>query len=1334
MKNRLRTNVLLPAVLVPALLACLLLSPSDCPAAAKKKSKKGAGAAGPTAVFMFPAGGQRGTTIEATVVGRELEGATAVYVSGSGVTATVIAGEEPGAAAKPKAGPAGKKNKPGAAAPAPAGEGPRPWNDPQKAPHLVRISIVIAPDAELGQRDLRLVTPAGISTRRRFMVDQLREQVAMEPNADKGAALRLESLPAAVNGQLYSGYVGPMGSPDRGYWRFSAQAGQTLVCECQGQVLLPYIEMAVPGWLDACLTLYDADGKRLKYADDFRFKPDPVLFHKVEKNGEYLPLRHRVPQYLHQGVEMMYHIDASGPSSALLILLGILSCCRAATAGETAALSRGGEQTGALELSKHLDKTPALVVVICAGDEGDLTAVAGMVEMTPWTVFCRGAASHGLNQIRNWALEKGLLGSRIHVVEDRGPSLWLAGDMADAVWVASGVNNPPPEQEMLRVLHPGGVCLAAGKILVKPAAGGVDEWCHPYRGPNNNVVSQDCVARLPGELRFQTRPVFAAMPNQTLFAGGRMFFFTGHIAFHEREEPMLNTLTVLNAYNGLRLWSRPLDPNYVVHNLAKLATAKEVVFAEGATLWMLDAATGRQRGKFAVPAEAAAAGDTDWKWIAQDGEILWAALGPPDARVAPHKEKRQMGHWPWDVANAQYKAITEDFGAARRLAAYQYPEMELLWSAGEAEPFDARTLCIEGGRIFVLAPEKYMAARDTATGKELWRKTPETSRELFDAIGKALKRQGWGLGWSTYCCARAGRGVVCIAGPPLKKTICVGLDHGDLLWKADQESPHPFFLDDALYVVPRVGKAFACRKVEPRSGKLLEEFGLKSIGSCTRLTVTPHQFFYRPGGGEGRTVYVDVQTLKLADYEGVVRPGCFDGVVPANGRLYWMPLACDCWQIHGTFSMAPRAALRELETPVETPAWAAPAADTPAAKGDWPLFRADAAGTTTLSAALPKKANELWRRRLPGSELTAPVCAGGRLFLGGSDGMVRAFDAADGKPLWRTSCNAAVLAPPAYWNGRVLVGSCDGFLYCLDATDGRVLGRAELAPERRFVNIMDRLMSAWPLGGGVVLGHNGVVYTAAGSTAADGTVVAALDITTGTTLWRQAYTLDRKEPQLSFGVQGNILLKENTLYINGGAPVGIVALDAATGASPTVASRLDAGMEVFLEPDGKPTSSGPELFCHERASTTIFKRHQNRVYFQTSGRHIALVDGRLFCARDPQALDRIVDLMNKDPKTGGKMRGGTVPRTALHVPVHDSILWAGKTADVCGLAVGVDGLVVLHSGGVEGLSVDGQSLWTVPLPSPPVRWGVALTAKGCAVTLSDGLLLWLGNDSREKPR
>ncbi len=85
----------------------------------------------------------------------------------------------------------------------------------------------------------------------------------------------------------------------------------------------------------------------------------------------------------------------------------------------------------------------------------------------------------------------------------------------------------------------------------------------------------------------------------------------------------------------------------------------------------------------------------------------------------------------------------------------------------------------------------------------------------------------------------------------------------------------------------------------------------------------------------------------------------------------------------------------------------------------------------------------------------------------------------------------------------------------------------------------------------------------------------------------------------------------------------------------------------------------------------------------------------------------------------------------MQVPLDDSILWAGNTADLRGLAVGGDGLVVLHRDSAEGVSLDGRSLWTVQLPATPIRWGAALTGKECVVTLSDGLVICLVNDSEK---
>ncbi|OHB86668.1 MAG: hypothetical protein A2V98_10945, partial [Planctomycetes bacterium RBG_16_64_12] len=191
--------------------------------------------------FVFPAGGQRGTTIETTVSGTDLQDADAVHVSGAGVTGSVVNVEDP---------------------------------------NTVRISVALAPDAELGERDLRVLTPGGLSNRFRFFVGELPEVNEAEPNSEPSEAQPLGSLPILINGQVLPA--------DRDFFRFTAEAGQTLVCEVDARRVLPYIADVSPGWLEACLTLYDASGEELAYVDDFRFHSDPVLVYNVPTDGQYL--------------------------------------------------------------------------------------------------------------------------------------------------------------------------------------------------------------------------------------------------------------------------------------------------------------------------------------------------------------------------------------------------------------------------------------------------------------------------------------------------------------------------------------------------------------------------------------------------------------------------------------------------------------------------------------------------------------------------------------------------------------------------------------------------------------------------------------------------------------------------------------------------------------------------------------------------------------------------------------------------------------------------------------------------------------------------------------
>jgi len=168
---------------------------------------------------------------------------------------------------------------------------------------MVLIEVTIDPNAEPGNRALRLGTSAGLTNPMVFQVGLLPEIRELEPNnrqayptlpnlsnvpnlpKEKPAypeacpSGRPLELPVLLNGQIMPGDI------DR--FRFHANKGQQLVMEVQARSLIPYLADAVPGWFQAVLSLYDAKGNEVAFADDYRFNPDPVLFYKIPEDGEY---------------------------------------------------------------------------------------------------------------------------------------------------------------------------------------------------------------------------------------------------------------------------------------------------------------------------------------------------------------------------------------------------------------------------------------------------------------------------------------------------------------------------------------------------------------------------------------------------------------------------------------------------------------------------------------------------------------------------------------------------------------------------------------------------------------------------------------------------------------------------------------------------------------------------------------------------------------------------------------------------------------------------------------------------------------------------------------
>ena len=262
----------------------------------------------PHAGYVYPAGGRQGDTFHVTVGGQYLDRTTNVYISGPGIQAKVVECIKPLTPQqvnelREKLEELRKKPKDPAAIKQII-EIRDKLNDLQNKranPVLadkVVLQFTITSDAELGQRELRLAAPNGLSNPLVFQVGQLTEfrKPEAKPSNEPPGGKRPQglkdprygtpepeitiTLPAVVNGQTMPGGV------DR--YRFQARKGQRLVVAVNARELRPYLADAVPGWFQAAATIRDSQGNELAYGDHYRFHPDPVLYCKIPKSGQYV--------------------------------------------------------------------------------------------------------------------------------------------------------------------------------------------------------------------------------------------------------------------------------------------------------------------------------------------------------------------------------------------------------------------------------------------------------------------------------------------------------------------------------------------------------------------------------------------------------------------------------------------------------------------------------------------------------------------------------------------------------------------------------------------------------------------------------------------------------------------------------------------------------------------------------------------------------------------------------------------------------------------------------------------------------------------------------------
>ena len=977
-------------------------------------------------------------------------------------------------------------------------------------------------------------------------------------------------------------------------------------------------------------------------------------------------------------------------------------------------------------LTERLESPRGICVVL--GKSASARALH-LAKKTELLVYVQLADRDAVQRARREVEAAGMGPERVQIGEGRLGHLHLADNVADAVVLPDG-GRMTPEEEVLRVLRPGGFALMGEREVVKAIPDTQDDWSHPYHNPGNNPLSQDQVIRAPYLTQFLANPRYGPAPQVGVCAGGRFFKAFGHVAWHEREEPLLNTLVAFNGYNGTILWKRPLPEGLMVHRNTIIATADLLYLGDDKSCKLIDTVTGETVGEIAPPVDVA--GGTFWKWMGLEGGVLYALVGEAEEADETMRWKREAHGWPWTGISKGYNQADHTWGFGRNLLAIDPESKKVLWQHHEEEPIDARAVCMNRQRIFAFRFGAYLTCLDAKTGEVVWRKTQENNPAFFESLGSYLNRQSWQTNWRTAVYLKCTDDAIYFAGPQVPKLLAVSADDGRILWEDPYDNYQLVIHPDSVYAISGPWGTNVSKKFDPLTGEVLAELPT-GRRACTRPTGTTDSILYRAMGG---SIRFDLSGERPR-WVSPMRPPCFDGVTIANGLLYWSAFVCDCQlSLNGMVSVGPAGDFdfktketladrldrnADLELPLGSPP----------SRADWPTFRANNQRTTSTQAAIPATAEVLWQANavaVAGTRLTAPVVANEHIYLGGSDGVVRAFRVSDGVPVWKWHTGGEIRIPPTIAEGRALVSSGDGCVYAFNASSGELLWRFRAAPAERKIPVFGRLLSTWPASSGVLV-DEGIAYVAAGLSNYDGTYVYALNVATGEPVWCND-TSGHLEAAARCGVsvQGHLLLNEGRLFLAGGNAVSPAVYNTATGEclndpAPLTdcQSTSPRGWELFLVGDrviacGTPFYGDPDIPVYDH---TVTKKllHASVGEFDVIWQDNAKV--ACYGSLAKEALSRSVT-DERIPKHITQAWGA--------LKVTEKPIWQREVPGSLAIAVGRDALVLAGVSNVWALSVEsGEELWKEQLAAAPIPWGLAVDHGGHVVlTLVDSRVVCLG--------
>ncbi len=757
-------------------------------------------------------------------------------------------------------------------------------------------------------------------------------------------------------------------------------------------------------------------------------------------------------------------------------------------------------------------------LIVHAGCDDGLLA-ASMADSGSFLVHGLVRDPARLDAVRTDLRNRGLCGRATAVMWDGGRLPYA--DHSVNLLLVSDAQIEMPAEELDRVLAPGGMVFVKrdGEMATyrQPWPDDIDHWTHARYDATGNPTSRDTRVGPPRYMQWYAEPRWnrSVKTSSMVSAGGRIFYILDDSHFAARERSW--ALIARDAFNGIQLWRHPLptwggsfggkkvgpvqmhrkliahdDRVYttleefapvsvldagtgeVLRTLAETAHAEELILSDGVLVVLVnpnkpaDVRRGLRQPK-AVVALRADSGQVLWR---QAVDVILPLCLAADARQVVYHDGTRLesrdlttGQPRWTSAPTGQEVSWQDVANPDRPGA----ESSTIWITPQFAP----TLMIYGD-VVAFAGGKQLNVVSSSDGRELWR--------------------------GDY--------------PASNYSVPVDLfGFGGLLWGPDQDMnlwgpgrPR----SDSLYF----------NSYDPRTGDvqdmIREGYGfIFQHHRCHQMKAADRTIITARTGIE----FVDTSSGEVQSHHWI-RGSCHYGVMPANGMLYVPPHDCACYvraKLPGFFALkAARSELpsadpgdRRLE---RGPAFGQTSADkAPVQPGDWPTYRCDAARSGRAGTALTPKLQPVWETSLGGT-LTAPVIAGGRVFLAQSDAhRVVALDAADGRVLWEQTVGGRVDSPPTIYEGLALFGCRDGWIYALRAADGVLAWRFRAAPHERWIVSQGQLESTWPVHGSVLV-VNDMLYAAAGrSSYLDGGMhLVAIEPHTGNMRFHK--TLDSRQP------------------------------------------------------------------------------------------------------------------------------------------------------------------------------------------------------------------------------